>query len=194
MEIIGHRGARGLAPENSMEAIRKAVSLKLDMIEIDARLQNGVIVLSHAPIQSNTAYCTLSHALKEVDGKIGINIEIKEHKVVPKLVKLLSTYEGQVVISSFKFNTLREVRRLLPGIEIAVLEKWSAVRAIAEASILKTKRIHLQQQWLWSGVVNSLNNQGYKVYAYTVNEKDRAKDLKQWGISGIFTDYPNRFV
>jgi glycerophosphoryl diester phosphodiesterase len=65
---------------------------------------------------------------------------------------------------------------------------------VAEASLLETKNIVLNHKWLWSGVVHSLKEQGFKVYAYTVNDTERAHELKSWGVDGICTDYPDRFV
>jgi glycerophosphoryl diester phosphodiesterase len=41
--------------------------------------------------------------------------------------------------------------------------------------------------------VRSLNHKGYQLYAYTVNDKERAEELAEWGVKGIFTDYPDRF-
>ncbi len=46
--IIGHRGARGHATENSLASIQAALDLGVDMIEIDVfRLRDGEIVVFH---------------------------------------------------------------------------------------------------------------------------------------------------
>ncbi len=193
MEIIGHRGAKGLAPENSLEAIRKALKCRVDMIEIDARVQSGVVVLSHDVVNKSTAYCTLKHALQEIDGKTAINLDIKEIRVVNYLPKILENYNGHIVFSSFSYNTLKKITETMPDAEIAVIENWSGIRAITYATLLNTKRLHINQKWLWHGFVASLKNQGYKVYAYTVNDKKRHDELEGWGVDGIFTDNPNLF-
>jgi glycerophosphoryl diester phosphodiesterase len=192
MEIIGHRGAAGLAPENSIDSIRQAIKHKVDMIELDVRIQAGILVLSHDPVVNGHVYCPLKQALQEIDGEIPLNLELKEIKTVKAIAKVLENYSGKVVLSSFKFNILHEVRRLLPKTDVAVLEKWSGVRGIAEASLLQTKRLHMNEKWLWSNFVQSLKKQRYKIYAYTVNTQERADELKSWGIDGIFTDFPNK--
>ena len=47
-KIIAHRGASGQAPENTLAAIRKAMAIGVDMIEIDVRqTRDGAIVLMH---------------------------------------------------------------------------------------------------------------------------------------------------
>lgn len=192
LEIIGHRGAAGLAPENSLDAIRLALKHKVDMIELDVRMQAGVPVLSHDPVSPSGVYCTLKLALREIAGKAGVNLELKEIKTVKSVRRILENYDGEILFSSFKFNILQEVRKEMPKYDIAILEKWSGVRGVAEASLLKTKRLHMNEKWLWSNFVQSLKSQGYSVYAYTVDDAERAKELRAWGVDGIFTDFPNK--
>jgi len=46
--IIAHRGASGLAPENTLAAVHKALESRADMIEIDIRqTRDNVLVLMH---------------------------------------------------------------------------------------------------------------------------------------------------
>jgi glycerophosphoryl diester phosphodiesterase len=50
MLIIGHRGAAGLAPENTMAAIAAGIEAGSDMIEIDVRLtRDNQLVVIHDP-------------------------------------------------------------------------------------------------------------------------------------------------
>lgn len=193
MEIIGHRGARGIAPENSIEAAKKALDAGVDMIEVDLRLQKKTVVLSHDTTLPNDSYASLEEFLKVVGGKIPINLEIKEKEVVRPLLKMLEGYDGKIIFSSKSFSVLQKLKKANPKSEIAVIEAWSGVRAVASASYLETNRIHINHNWLWSGFVRSMKHKGYKLYAYTVNEMDRAEELESWGIDGIFTDYPDRF-
>ncbi len=52
-ELWGHRGARGLYPENTIEGIRAALAGELDGVEIDVALTaDDVAVLSHDPALS----------------------------------------------------------------------------------------------------------------------------------------------
>ncbi len=193
MNIVGHRGAKGLAPENSIESIRKALEEKVDMIEIDIRMQNSKLVLSHDKTDTEQVYCPLTQALEEIEGKIPIILDIKESAVINKMLETLKEYEGKIIYSSLKFGTLQKISNLIPKAELAVIEKWSGVRAVASASLLGIKKLHLNHKWLWENYVLSLKNQGFEVYAYTVNDLGRANELKQWGVDGIITDYPNHF-
>jgi glycerophosphoryl diester phosphodiesterase len=50
-DLIGHRGARGLAPENTLPAFARALSLGVTILELDTAItKDGVIVISHDPV------------------------------------------------------------------------------------------------------------------------------------------------
>jgi glycerophosphoryl diester phosphodiesterase len=49
-DLIGHRGARGLAPENTLPGFARALSLGVSTLELDTAItKDGVIVISHDP-------------------------------------------------------------------------------------------------------------------------------------------------
>jgi glycerophosphoryl diester phosphodiesterase len=49
-DVQGHRGARGLAPENSLPAFRRALELGVTTLELDAVVSaDGEVVVSHDP-------------------------------------------------------------------------------------------------------------------------------------------------
>ena len=50
VEIIGHRGARGLFPENTIEGFRQCLALGVRSFELDVGMTaDGVVVVSHDP-------------------------------------------------------------------------------------------------------------------------------------------------
>jgi glycerophosphoryl diester phosphodiesterase len=49
-DLSGHRGARGLRPENTLPAFSKALSIGVSPLEMDAAVtKDGVVVISHDP-------------------------------------------------------------------------------------------------------------------------------------------------
>src|ERR1043165_5885432 len=49
-DLQGHRGTRGLAPENTLPAFAKALSLGVTTLEMDAAItKDDVVVISHNP-------------------------------------------------------------------------------------------------------------------------------------------------
>ncbi|MDO8719923.1 MAG: glycerophosphodiester phosphodiesterase family protein, partial [Polaromonas sp.] len=50
IDVQGHRGARALAPENTLEAFALALSLGVSTLELDIAItRDGVLVISHDP-------------------------------------------------------------------------------------------------------------------------------------------------
>ena len=49
-DLQGHRGTRGLEPENTLAAFRRALEIGVDTLEMDAAItSDGVVVISHDP-------------------------------------------------------------------------------------------------------------------------------------------------
>src|SRR5689334_14736222 len=49
-DLQGHRGARGLAPENTLPAFERALDLGVRTLELDVAItRDGVLVISHDP-------------------------------------------------------------------------------------------------------------------------------------------------
>lgn len=50
-DLQGHRGARGLAPENTLAAFKRALALGVSTLELDTGVtRDGVVVVSHDPV------------------------------------------------------------------------------------------------------------------------------------------------
>ena len=50
LDIQGHRGARGLAPENTLPAFARALAIGVTTLELDCAItRDGVVVVSHDP-------------------------------------------------------------------------------------------------------------------------------------------------
>lgn len=51
LDLQGHRGARGLLPENTLPAFAKALSIGVTTLELDTAVtKDGVVVISHDPV------------------------------------------------------------------------------------------------------------------------------------------------
>ncbi len=49
-KIVGHRGAKGYAPENTISSFQKAIDLECDKIELDVRLsKDNQLIVIHDP-------------------------------------------------------------------------------------------------------------------------------------------------
>ena len=193
MKIIGHRGAKGLAPENSIAAIKLALQLGVDEIELDVWFYDGRIVLAHDEPYPGQQYASLQSALQLVDGSVPIVLDIKDN-IAQQVYDETHDYKGKIIYSSRIFSNLRHLFTVDSELELATIESWSTVRAVAESALIHSRRIHLKHNWLWGGIVRSMRAKGFEVYVYTVNSRTRAEELAEWGVNGIFTDYPDKFL
>lgn len=214
MKIIGHRGARGLAPENTLESIQAALTAGADGIEIDTHVTaDNVIVLSHDPfvldekqnhwIISQHSYEFLhkrSAHLLQLEAVVTVlplavelRIEIKPRQPIEPFVALLQPLvkERQFAVVSFDYALLRSLHVAAPEIPLVVNEKWSSVRAHLRARKLGTKRLQMNERWLWRGFLKAVQRGGYLLTPYTVNSVKRARKWEPY-VEGIITDYPDR--
>jgi glycerophosphoryl diester phosphodiesterase len=64
VEIFGHRGCRGLLPENTIIAFEKAIELNVDGIEWDVVVsKDNELIISHEPY-ADAAYCLDSNGME----------------------------------------------------------------------------------------------------------------------------------
>lgn len=221
MKIIGHRGARGLAPENTTVSLRKGLEHHVDMLEFDVRVtKDGVPVLHHDPKLTGSdglklkldehSYeelknhfpdlLTLEEAIDQISDKAVPYIEVKRGEPVRPIVAVVKahlksgTYSPDGLrIASKSQRTLRELHKALPDIPVIVIEPWSGVRAHRRAKELGATEIAMNQLWLWWGFIRGFKNSDKKLYAYTLNDPIKARRWARWGLAGVITDYPDRF-
>lgn len=195
LKIIGHRGAKGLAEENTATAIKKAIAEGVDMVEVDVRVTpNGVPVLHHNRLPNTTAgLTTLDQALKLVSGKVPLYIEVKAGEDIAPIAEILSKYQGKYFVASKNQRTLSDLHQSLPKAPTIVIEPWSGIRARRRARQLGATMIAMNKWWLWGGFIKVMARDGYELYAYPLNDPRKAKRWEKFGLAGVITDYPDRF-
>lgn len=220
MKIIGHRGAKGLAPENTLLSFTKALEHGVDEIEFDVRLtKDNVVIVLHDPYLHDpdggklevkdhtfqellthkpdltTLEATMRHINKRVPALIEVKGQVPTAPIIVIIKKLL--HEGwtsqDVLFGSFDQSRLRQLHKALPEIPTVVIESWSGVRGTFRARQLGTKRLSMNHMWLWSGFIKSMKRRGYSVAPYTLNDPVAAKRMARYGVEMVITDYPDRF-
>ncbi len=128
-----------------------------------------------------------------------LNVEVKSDVfpydgAVGKVVQLAAAQgmEGQLVISSFNHHDVQHAL-YMHQVPAAILASNLLVGMGEYAKGVGTNRLHLSLPYaLRHGA--ELVEQGFDVYAYTVNRLDYAQQLARIGICGIFTDYPEKML
>ena len=114
---IGHRGAAGYEPENTLRSFQKAIDLGVDMIEVDVfACKSGEVVALHDPkLQRTTSghgyvikkslrelkmldagkgerIPTLEEVFDLVNRRVKINIEIKGARSLRSVIRIVNKY------------------------------------------------------------------------------------------------------
>ena len=214
MIIIGHRGAKGHIAENTLASFEKALQLNVDMIELDIFLSrdNIPVVIHDKTIDRTTSgfglvssfsarelrefgIPTLQDVFQLVNNQCDINIEVKEIKAVKSILDLIDSNifsKDKILISSFDWNALQEVRFHDDEIRIGVLTETDLELAIAFAKFIKTYSIHPHYKLLNKENVAQMQSQNFKVFPWTVNDQTDITFVKFLNVEGIITDYPDR--
>jgi glycerophosphoryl diester phosphodiesterase len=140
--------------------------------------------------------------LREVLDSIGlpVNVELKargDDGLEGRAVDVVRAAGAQdrVVFSSFHPESLVRLRRLSPSAAIAVL--WSRrhlTMALRLAGRVGATALHIRKDAAAPAEVRAALSDGLAVRAWTVNDPGESARLAAAGVSGVFTDFPERFL
>ncbi len=220
MQILGHRGAMGLAPENTLKSFEKAIELGVDGIEFDVRLCDGELVVFH---DSTLERCTNGKGrlkdisfseLRMLDAGEGeqvptlaetceligehalINIELKGRNTANPVMEYLLSEQNKIplsqfLLSSFKYQELIIARDISQDIKLGVLAEEGYEKALQVAKQLDAYSFHPDQESVTPEYIIKARNADLKVFVFTVNEQEKFNQLKEWKVDGVFTDFPD---
>lgn len=141
----------------------------------------------------------LQDILKAMEHRVPLNIELKGAGTSERVNHILSVYcekwgwtPDQFLISSFNWDELRAYRALNPNARIAVLTDGNPIDAIAVARELKAEAINPAYGKLTAEGAKAIQDAGFDIYVWTVNERAQFEELQKMGVSGVFTNYPDR--
>ena len=222
MLIIGHRGAAGLAPENSLEAFRAGFEAGADALELDVRLtvdkqlvviHDALLLRTHG-VADSVAKLTyreicekttakpvplLKDVLDEFFGKILLNIEIKGRKCTDPLMELLNNRYishakdwDNVLISSFKATELMRIRRKSKRANLALLHHQNPFAFVAYHRYLKLTAVGFHRLYLNWLALEIARRAGIFIYTYTIDRPRALPNLEKRGVNGVVTNYPDK--
>ncbi len=132
--IVGHRGAAGLAPENTLAGFSTAVSLGVDAVELDVHCVHGRLLVIHDDHLDRTtsgkgelkglgiaalraldagggqSIPFLEEVFDALPPAVGINVELKGPRTAEPVLAMLRNSQGSardVLVSAFDLDELR---------------------------------------------------------------------------------------
>lgn len=130
-----------------------------------------------------------------------VNIELKGLSCLdafialyPKLIGELEYDPSKLLVSSFNHPFLASFKQRYPNATVAPLIEGVPLEHAQIVSQLDAYSIHLGLSFTTQEMIDDAHKRGAKVYVYTVDNLDDLDMLKQMGVDGIFTNYPDRAI
>ncbi|MGX9135937.1 glycerophosphodiester phosphodiesterase [Rummeliibacillus sp. JY-2-4R] len=144
--------------------------------------------------------------LEEIFNKFGKNnsyyIETKSPNIYPgmekELLRLVDKYhinKDKLLIQSFSSDSLKIVHDLDPSINLIQLLSYKSNATITDEEIASIKEYAIgvgpNHTYLNKDYIQKVVNSGLEIHPYTVNDKARMQQLIDWGVTGMFTNFPD---
>ncbi|QOJ79160.1 glycerophosphodiester phosphodiesterase [Infirmifilum lucidum] len=215
--LTGHRGAKALAPENTLPGFFKALECGATGIEFDVRATaDGVPVIVHddelervagvnlrvseanykelskVRVHGRARIPTLREVLAMAKGRLYVDIEVKVPGVEEEVVEALHELEmvDEAIITSFLPAPLEKIKKLDPRVYVGILlEDWDE-EYLEIARKLEAVAILPAHDILTHEIAERIKAEGYSIITWTVNSLEEAEKLFRMGVDGIITDDP----
>jgi glycerophosphoryl diester phosphodiesterase len=216
---IGHRGAAGHAPENTLLAIEKAIALGVDFVELDLqRTCDGHMIIMHdkrVDRTTNGSGCvaqmkldqlrkldagdgqsvpTLEDVLDRCRGRTGLMLEIVSQGSAEQVLRTVSKHDfrGPVIFASFLHAEVLRIKQIQRSAVTLALLEGVPVHSTDFATQAEVSHVGLSIDSLTSDILRSLKSNGFGVFVYTVNDPRDIIWLSSLGADGVISDFPER--
>ena len=144
---------------------------------------------------------TLTDVLKRIEKPLFVNIELKglntaqaTSKIITDLSKSTSWSLENFIVSSFNWDELEQFRFIDKNTPVGVLvsKSMSINEAIEFGKNIDAQAIHPHFKLLNDKTVKKIKNNGFKIFTWTVNDKNDIDLMKKLNVDGIISDYPDR--
>ena len=126
-----------------------------------------------------------------------LNIELKGENTVAPLLNLLQRAEcelqfdsSRLLISSFNHHLLAALKQQQPALKLGALTASLPIDYAAFARQLQVYSVHCDVSFINQAFVDDAKARGLKVCVYTVDQADDIARMRQYGVDGIFSNYP----
>ena len=221
---IGHRGAPGHEPENTLNSIRKTLMLGARYVEVDVHYVDGQLVVFHNNRLERTTngfgylseqsieylrsldagdgqrIPTLEEVCEVINSQACLNIELGGACTAAPVAELISNLiengwdNEAILVSSFNHRELFEFNRLNQDIKLGALIRGLLIDDAKFAEDLGAFSVHPSLDFVDQRFVDDAHARGLQVYVYTANLPEDIAKMHQLGVDGVFTDFPERVL
>lgn len=150
---------------------------------------------------ANESIMTLSELLElAAENDLNLNIEVKvDHHSANDVAQMVAQTlldgplpKERILLSSFSHDVIRALHKHCEGYRLGVLSEFFTRKDRLLLEEVDAYSCNLNINWVRSRQINKLQQAGYKVMCYTVNNPNKLKHLPI--LDGIFSDHPSRFM
>jgi glycerophosphoryl diester phosphodiesterase len=213
--VIGHRGAAAVAPENTLESLKAAVTAGADLVEFDV---GSDLRLAHSVREAPEQQATLDDALDYLKAeRVGVHLDVKHPGYEEQIAGALRRHDvvSRTLLSTAFPVTARRLGVLAPGARRAIgyprdrygvsRLRWpdavttsgaAALRAAMPARIrllLATSRadvLALHHTLCSCAALRVAHARGVPVLGWTANEPAVVRHLEALGVDAVVSDDP----
>lgn len=213
--IIAHRGFALAHPENSLAAFRAAVEIGVDGIELDVHgSADRALVVHHdaqvggRPISALTwadlerhrlpngePVPTLEAALDAIGASVLVFVEVKTLAPACDAALFEALSRGPAPeryhVHSFDHRIVHRLIRQRPDLVGGVLSSSYPVNPWAQLADAGARELWQEAPLVDAVLVEGAHERGYRVYAWTVDQPERASELAALGADGLCTNRPD---
>ncbi|AQP99264.1 glycerophosphodiester phosphodiesterase [Pseudoalteromonas aliena] len=142
---------------------------------------------------------TLQQLFDWNNNKTLLNLELKHafelEKFATQLENNISARKiscANVLVSSFDHHQLLWLKRRLPWLKIGALTSSIPINYAKFAEDLNAYSVHVDKSFVNKAFTDDAKKRGLKIYAYTVDKEQDIALMLDYGIDGIFTNYPTQ--
>jgi glycerophosphoryl diester phosphodiesterase len=140
---------------------------------------------------------TLTEVLDLIGARAGVNIELKGPGTAEPVCALLekrNTLPEQIVLSAFDHRELERAKALAPQWPRGALFGKDPSNAVTKGQALGAASLNFADRTVTQALLSEAQSAGFRTLVYTVNDRTRARELRDWGASGIFCDDPGAMI
>ncbi len=202
--LLGHRGARHYAPENTLAAFDQALAHGCDGFELDVRMSADLhpIIVHDPHLQDVVIADFLAEKLFAMQNTIPqmwqvmeryaasayLNIELKVVGLENRITELLETYPPQkgYLVSSFLPEAVRAMHALAPQVPMGYICRRKDLLKLWRG--LPITHVVLHHTLITPTLLAEVRSEGKKVFVWTVNERQHIEAMGALGVDGIISD------
>ncbi|ABR46788.1 Glycerophosphodiester phosphodiesterase [Alkaliphilus metalliredigens QYMF] len=143
---------------------------------------------------------TLEEVINHVPHSLLLNIEIKiqafdDRDIAKQVLVILEKYDRieNTIVSSFNHLQIQRIKKLKPAVKIGSLYEAYLLNPCDyfKQNDLNLYSFHACGYYINHEVIKELQDNHIKVYCWTINDKENANLLKDMGVDGIISNFPD---